>query len=546
MKTEFSQRQIILLISAAIVVMTLVAYEPIRHNNFVNYDDGVYITENPHVTGGITRQSIAWAFTSGTYVSYWHPLTWLSHMLDCEIYGLNPLGHHITSMLIHIVNSLLLFWLLQKTTGAIWKSAFVAAIFALHPLHVESVAWAAERKDVLSGLFWMLTMLGYAHYVKKPGVSRYMLVAAAFVMGLMSKPMAVTLPFVLILLDYWPLNRIQNSKFSILNSIYEKVPLFVLSAAVCVITVVAQKHAGALVSTKTWPLYIRPINALGCYFNYVVKIVYPKGLAVLYPLPEDIMSAAAAVALAGIVVLLALGRGRRWLVAGLLWYLGTLVPVVGLVQSGAQIMADRYTYLPSIGIFIIIVWGAAELFVKLRYAKGAAAIAVAASLIVMVLLTRIQTSYWKNTASLYERAIAVTKNNFVMLSNYGQYLCEEGKYNEAIRYSQEAARIRPEYQPARKTIYVALLSQNKFNEAVSYLTRTLQERDDWPAMEEMYNDLGWAYGQKGDLSPAETNFRRALAINPEYEPARENLAMVLAAQSKTREASQIGKSSQQK
>ena len=527
---KFSQRQILVLISIVLVAATFVAYEPIRHSGFILLDDQWYVTDNPHVTGGITKQSIVWAFTK-SYASNWHPLTWLSHMLDCEIYGLNPLGHHITSVLIHIANSVLLFWVLRKMTGIIWPSAFVAAIFALHPVHVESVAWASERKDVLSGLFWMLTMLAYARYAERPNFKRYVLVLLAFAMGLMAKPMVVTLPFVLLLLDYWPLGRFLNFKRSLPNLLLEKVPLFVLSAVSSVITFVVQKQSGAVVGLENWPFYIRAVNAVGCYFNYVIKMLYPKGLAVFYPVPEKMTIDAAALTVIGAAILLVRWRqGRPWLVVGLLWYLGTLVPVIGLVQVGEQIMADRYTYLPSIGVFIIIAWAASEILAKLSHPKPVAAGAIAAALIAMVLLTRIQAGFWQDSGKLYKHALAVTKNNYFMLDGYGLYLCKQGKYEEGMRYFEQATSIAPNFMPVWDNICTTLLVQKRLDEAINCLIEALQKAKDWPYSYRLSSRLGWAYEQKGDLGLAETNFRKALAMNPDFEPAQTGLASVLAKQ----------------
>jgi Tfp pilus assembly protein PilF len=546
---RFKQKQVLFLISAALVATILVAYEPIRHNDFINYDDNTYITQNPEVNGGTTLRSVIWAFTK-SYEANWHPITWLSHMLDCEIYGLNPLGHHITNLLIHIANTLLLFLLLSKMTNAVWRSAFVAAAFALHPIHVESVAWAAERKDVLSGLFWMLTILAYVRYTKHPNVKRYMLVLLLFAMGLMSKPMVVTLPFVLLLLDYWPLDRLiwqqnatanpvqeqQNTsatyqKAPIWYLLMEKVPLFALSAVSSAITFIAQKHGGAVVNMMVWPLYVRIINALGCYFNYIMKMLYPKGLAVMYSMMDKPTADAAMLAVVGIIVLLRIwGRGKRWLVVGLLWYLGTLVPVIGLVQVGEQIMADRYTYLPSIGIFLVIAWGAQEIFSKMRHSKAILALGAATALIAMVLLTRTQVSYWRDSPTLYKHALAVTKNNYIIHSNYGSYLGQQGQYEEAIRHLKEALFIQPYYPEAQGNLCTILLTQKKLDEAIACFTEALQKRNDWPNIHKMYNNLGSAYAQKGNLALAETNFRKALSLKPDYEPARKNLAQLLAKQ----------------
>ncbi len=555
MTTQFNQRQVLFFISATLIAATLIAYEPIVHNGFVNYDDTYYVTKNPNVQDGITLDSVVRAFTKMHEIN-WHPLTWLSHMLDCEIYGLNPLGHHITSLLIHIANSLLLFLLLFRMTGSVWKSAFVAAAFALHPIHVESVAWVSERKDILSGLFWMLTIIAYIRYARSPNIKKYLLVLLVFAMGLMSKPMVVTLPFVLLLLDWWPLDRFaqrENSaatatterqitpidcpKAMLPHLVVEKVPLIVLSAILSVITFVLQKQSGTMGSLKDCPLQNRIINSLGCYLSYVVKIFYPKGLAVLYPIPVKTTIDSAALAIMGVVMLLVLwGRGRRWLVVGLLYYLGTLVPVIGLVPVGFQIIADRYTYLPSIGVFIIVAWGAEEILSKTRYSKVIAAYGAAAILAAMVVATRIQVGYWHDSGTLYEKTLAVTENNFTIHYNYGVYLHEQGRYDEGIRHFKEAVRLCPELLTARQIILQALLKKNKFDEAVHSYTEALQERNDWPEMHKMYAGLGWAYEQKGDLVLAETNYNKALKFKADYEYALNRLRDVLTQQGKLNES----------
>ncbi|MGA2070743.1 MAG: tetratricopeptide repeat protein, partial [Sedimentisphaerales bacterium] len=367
-----------------------------------------------------------------------------------------------------------------------------------------------------------------------------------------------------LLLDWWPLDRLlwqENYSESAvqkqgISAAYqkatlwylaaEKIPLFLLSAVSGVITFVVQKHSGAVVNLTVWPLYVRIISAMGCYFNYIVKMLYPRGLAALYPLPKGMTMNAAVLAVIGVIVLLKLwGRGRPWLVVGLLWYLGTLVPVIGLVQVGKHLIADRYTYLPSIGIFIIIAWGATEIFAKLSHPKPLAAAAATAALIAMVLLTQAQVSYWQDSPTLCKRALAVTEDNFIMHSNYGEYLCEHGQYEEGIRHLKEAVRICPDYPPARKNICTALLAQKKFDEAIRCLTEVLQEGNNWPDMHQMYNNLGSIYAQKGNLDLAEINFRKALSLKPDYEPARRNLALVLAEQGKMTELQETNTNSQQ-
>ncbi len=469
----------------------------------------------------------------------WHPLTTISHMLDYEFFGLTPLGHHLVSVGIHIVNALLLFWILNNLTGRIWPSAFVAAVFALHPIQVESVAWAAERKTVLSGLFWFLTMAVYIWYTKRPGIRRYTLLFLIYGLCIMTKPIVVTLPFVLLLLDYWPLERLNlkgtpvEKTVPMSRLIIEKIPLFVLSAITSIITFVVQQQGDSIISLKAIPLHFRVINATSSYFNYIVKILLPKNLAFFYPIQEKGVIDSAALAVMGVVLLLYLyGRGRPWLVVGLLWYLGTLVPVIGLVQSGSQMMADRYMYLPVIGILIIIAWGAEEIFSKMHYSKSILTSMASLVLIAMVILTRIQVGYWRDAPTLFNRALNVTQNNYVVLELYGGYLCEQGQYDEGIRCFQETLRICPGALNARKSFCATLLSQNKFDEAIDCFTKALQERADWPNIHEMYNQLGAAYEKKSNFVKAEIYYRKALKIKPDYELARSNLALLLAKQGK--------------
>jgi Tfp pilus assembly protein PilF len=413
----------------------------------------------------------------------------------------------------------------------------VAAAFALHPVHVESVAWAAERKDVLSALFWMLTMLAYVRYTEKPNIGRYMLVILAFTMGLMSKPMTVTLPFVLLLLDYWPLERIGGQKTEDRGQqkttwgrlMIEKIPLFALSAISCVITFVAQKSGGAMANLTAWPWHVRIVSALGSYFSYVAKIIYPTNLAVLYPFEGKISIQPALAAILGAVLLLYYwGRGRRWLVMGLLWYLGTLVPVIGLVQIGEQMTADRYTYIPSIGIFIIIAWGVEEIFSTKHLPKAILVSAAAVVIAAMILVTRVQTGYWRDTPTLFKRAIAVTKNNYTMLNNYGAYLCTQGNYDEGLKYSEEALRIYPDFIPAKNNVCTGLMAQKKYDEAISCFNETLQMANGWSEAYKSYYGLGLAYAHKGNFEMAEINLKKALTLRPDFAPAQKYLALVQA------------------
>ena len=370
-----SQNNRTIWIYLSLILFTVIAYWPVRLNDFVDYDDSQYVTDNPHVSEGLTVQNIGWAFTT-PHAGNWHPATWISHMLDCELFGTNATWHHLHNLLLHLVNVLLLFELLRRMTGAKWRSAFVAAAFALHPMHVESVAWVAERKDVLSTLFWMLVIAAYLRYAAHPKKSRYLLVLALFIMGLMAKPMLVTLPFVLLLLDYWPLERMylkqgsregakslssqaRPKRLSPGQLVMEKTPLFVLSVCSCIITYLAQQREGAV---RVAPFSSRMANSLVSYVSYIEKMFVPKNLAVFYPYPVEGLALYKPVAASAILILitifvLRLARRKPYLLTGWFWYVGTLIPVVGIVQVGAQAMADRYTYIPYTGLFIIVAWG---------------------------------------------------------------------------------------------------------------------------------------------------------------------------------------------
>jgi tetratricopeptide (TPR) repeat protein len=455
----------VFLIYSLLVLSTLIAYEQVRKNSFVDYDDLLYITRNQHIKTGINFKNITWAFTA-TYAGNWHPVTWLSHILDCQVFGLNPKWHHLVNLLFHTANTLLLFWVLKKMTGAIWQSAFVAAAFALHPLHVESVAWVAERKDVLSALFWLLTMAAYLRYVRGGGAKWYVGTLLLFALGLMAKPMLVTLPFVLLLLDYWPLNRLKPADSvervadrkeaseihytpnTIRYTLPEKVPFFALSVISSVITFLAQQSDRAMAGADTLALRIRFANAVVSYLRYIGKMVWPSKLAVLYPYHIDRLlfskaAAAVLVLLAVSIPVLRLASRHRYLPVGWFWYLGTLVPVIGLVQVGSQTFADRYTYMPSVGIFIMAAWGAAELTSRWKYRKILLGITASLVLTGLLITTRAQVRYWQNSISLFKHALAVTGNNPLMQDNLAFAFHTENNVGEAVKLYREIIRQRP-------------------------------------------------------------------------------------------------------
>lgn len=522
------------MIYAGLGLATIAAFERVRLNDFINYDDDKYITENPQVYGGVTLESVKWAFTA-THASNWHPLTWLSHMLDCELFGVNAGRHHLVNLFFHIVNVLLLFWILRRMTGAVWASGFVAAAFALHPLGVESVAWVSERKDVLSGFFWMLTIAAYLHYTARPRVRRYLLVVLVFAAGLLAKPMLVTLPFVFVLLDYWPIGRFGRSVEgdnvagrSVLGLVAEKIPLFVMSAASSVMTFIAQQRGGAVAELETWPVSFRLANALVSYVGYIFKMVYPSRLALLYPAgrPPHIdgwLVAGAAVLLTAVSIVAVLQvRRRPWLVVGWLWYVGTLIPVIGLVQVGSQVMADRYMYLPAIGIFIIVAWGSAEVVGSSYNRRAAAAISAAVVLAAMLFCSRAQVRHWRNNITLFGHAVEVTENNYVMHSNFGSALCKDGMVEQGLGHLISALKINPQDKNSLFNISRVFLGMGRPDKAVIFLNKLL-ELNVKTGMADVYYNLGAAYAMQRKYEKAIENFNHALRIRPGWADVYYNI-----------------------
>jgi protein O-mannosyl-transferase len=517
-----------------LAVLTWIVFGQTLGHDFVNYDDPKYVYENTKITSGLSISGIGWAFTH-IHSENWHPLTTISHMLDCQLYGLKAGGHHFTNALLHAIAVILLFLTLQHMTGAFWRSAFVAAVFAIHPLHVESVAWIAERKDVLSGVFFMLTLLAYVNYVRAPSVTRYLTVVLVFAFGLMSKPMLVTLPCVLLLLDYWPLKRIRGQTSEIrrqenlLMLIAEKIPLIVLSAISSAITFLAQRHA--IGWTEQLPIRWRINNALATYVAYIWQMFWPANLAVFYPHSENRLPLweivlALAILIGITTAALALRKKRPYFITGWLWYVGMLVPVIGLVQVGWQGRADRYTYLPQIGLYILITWAVADFTASWRRQREI--LSVGAVIIIGVLGWRawIQTSYWRDSETLFNHALAVTANNDVAQNNLGIVLLQKGKLDEAISRLQTAVDLRPENAPAHNNLAKALLQKGQVADAMVHYRKLLEIQ---PENVETRNILGTVLIQQRRTREAIEQWREALAIQPENGNAMSNLAWVFAA-----------------
>jgi len=524
----------------ALVMITFVAFWQVRSHEFVHYDDDRYVFENRHVQGGLTRENVVWAFTTG-HATNWHPVTWLSHQLDCQLFGLNAGAHHTTNLLLHAANTVLLFLVLRRMTGATYKSAFVAALFAVHPLHVESVAWVAERKDVLSTLFWLLTMWAYVRYVHTPGVWRYMSVIALFALGLMAKPMLVTLPFVLLLLDYWPLGRVgdivsgaEKKVRAYSRLVYEKIPLFALAAGSCVVTLIVQRHGGALKALETYPLDVRVANAGLAYAAYIGKMLLPRRLAVLYPHPGAVVPLwriAGAVVLLGCVSAMVFRLRRRapYLLTGWLWYVGTLVPVIGIVQVGSQAMADRYTYVPLVGLFIMLAWGVPELVPRRPYRKVALGVPATASIMAMAVCTWFQVGLWRDSITLFEHTLRVTSNNPVIHNSFGNALADQGRLDEAVGHYTEAIRFRRNYAEAHYNLGIALVEQGRYDEAALEYTEAVRIE---PDNVDAHNNLGSALARQGKLDAAIAEFYAAIRLDPAYAKAHYNVGLVLIGQGK--------------
>jgi len=528
----------------ALAILTAALYLPMLWHGFVNYDDPDYITNNSHVKAGLTWSGIVWAFQSGD-AGNWHPLTWISHMIDCQLFGLNPAGHHLTNLLFHTANTLLLFNWLNRLTGALWRSASVAALFAWHPLHVESVAWASERKDVLSAFFWMLTLLAYTRYVRRvtgdecrvagtdsiaSPVTRhpsffYFLALFFFACGLMSKPMVVTLPFILLLLDFWPLRRIANCELRIANLIplmLEKIPFFILTIASCAVTRLVQ--SGALWSATSLPFHFRLENVLMSYIRYISKMFWPTDLALIYPYPHHWPMAGVIAAAVLIVMwsLLFLSCAKRfpYLSVGWFWFLGTMIPAIGIVQVGVQSMADRYTYLPGIGLFIIVAWGLNDLLNSHPQKAKIAAVTGSLALAGCLATASIQLSYWRNSLALFLHTVEVTSDNYAAADCLGKSLEDIGKTGEAANFYAQCVQIEPDYPMGQFDLGMIQLQQGKPDEASNHLAAAAQLAPRNPVMQ---FDFGTYLLQHGKPDEASNHFKAALAAKPDFSEARRSL-----------------------
>lgn len=540
---EISAKYWVIGIYATLILVTVLAFWQLTRCDFIVYDDPVYVTENPYVRSGFTIENIVWAFNS-RYASNWHPLTWFSHMLDWQLFGKNFGWHHLTSLLLHIASTLLLFAVMRQMTGAIWRSAFVAALFAIHPLHVESVAWLSERKDVLSTFFWFLTMICYVRYVKRPSGAGYLLTLLVFALGLMAKPMLVTLPFVLLLLDYWPLNRIENlsltessSRQIVFHLVREKIPFFALSTASSIVTFFAQRNT-AVVQIHKLPVITRIANATVAYLEYIEKTFWPSRLAAFYPYSTDRLSIWRITSAALLLVLITIWAIRlaprhRYLTTGWFWYLGTLVPVIGLVHVGLQARADRYTYVSLTGLFIMIAWGVPELLTNWRYRKILLAVSVVVIISALSICTWFQTALWRNNVTLFEHALKVTDDNYLAYSLLAYSYHQQGKLDQALEYDAMALQINPGYPPAHVNTGIILFQKSKLDEAAAHFKQALQIN---PDLVVAHKNLGKILGLQGKLEEAAARFRKGISLESSDSDLYRELGTVLGRQGRFDEA----------
>jgi protein O-mannosyl-transferase len=524
----------IILICIFLTLALLAVFAQVRSCEFINYDDNEYITQNNAVLTGLSWQNVRWAFTA-TVSNHWHPLTWLSHMLDCRLYGTDAGWHHLTNLYLHIANTLLLFLIFRAMTGALWQSAFVAALFALHPLHVESVAWVAERKDVLSTFFCLLTMWAYVRYCRAavPAAAKrnYILAVIFFALGLMSKSMLVTVPLVLLLLDFWPLERINRfSRGIFYRLVLEKIPFFVLSAVSAVMTIVIMKRAGHVADVAALTPKYRIANVLVSYGTYILKMFWPNGLAPFYPHPGASLALWKAGVWGAVLLILSIAvfylARRRYLLTGWLWYLVTLLPVIGLLQVGSQAMADRYTYIPLIGLFIMISFGIGELAGKLRHGIGIFSASAVIIIFALMVCTYRQVGYWRNSITLFEHTAQVTENNYLAYGVLANALGQKGDYDAAIKNALESLRIRPNYDIGCFNLAMGYYFKGDTDKAIYYWTQILKINPKYP---DTNYALAVAYVKKNDTAQAIKYAQDELKLNPNHAGAKKLLSELTAA-----------------
>jgi tetratricopeptide (TPR) repeat protein len=511
------------LVAALLALTTAVIFSPVIGFDFVNYDDPVFVTKNVYVQRGLSREFFAWVSTAEV-AGNWHPLTMLSHGIDWTLFGPAPGGHHATSLTLHALNTALLFVLFERMTGCVWRSALVAALFGLHPLHVESVAWVSERKDVLSTCLWFLTTLAWVSYTRRPGGVRYLLVLVAFALGLMAKPMLVTLPFTLLLLDYWPLGRLSDAR-AVRRAVLEKLPLVGLAAAAAAITIAAQSRAGALRGLASHSFAVRVENAIVSYASYLWMTVWPACLGILYPHPGDALSLAlvagsAVLLLAVTAAVVALRRSNPYLLVGWLWYVGTLVPVIGLVQAGEQAMADRFTYVPLVGIFLAVAWA----LPSAPLASPVLRVAIPVVFVALVIRTRAQLETWRDSVTLYEHALALNERNPSVHANLGAVLLDRGDAAGARPHLQACIDQTDACPEGRQNLAIILLAEGRPAEAITLLEQALALR---PDLADAHYNLGNAYVRLGRDADALEPFRTALRWNPDAFMAAFNLGNAL-------------------
>jgi len=518
-----TEKYLTYIVCLILVAITFIVFWQVHSFDFVNYDDDRYVSENPHIFSGFSLNNIVWLFTKD--IGRWHPLTGLTHMLDCELFGLNPGPPHLVNLFFHIINTLLLFALMRQMTGTLWQSAFVAGLFAIHPLHVESVAWISGRKDLLSTLFFLLTIAAYFRYVQNHSSVWYVLAFVLFALGLLAKPMLITLPFILLLLDYWPLQRFQ---FKIpLRLIWEKLPFLALSIASTIATFFIQRSIGAVRTIESIPLTIRVSNAVVSYLKYIGKLIWPQNLAVFYPYTENLvppwMTVIFALMLVVVTIRVILAADKfRYLLVGWLWFIVMLAPVIGLVRVGDHAMADRYTYVSLTGLFIIIAWGATDLLAGWKYRRFILGLSAMLVIAALAIVAGIQTRYWRNSVTLFSHALKVTKGNYLANANLGAALLEQDKFDQAVEQLQLAIQTNPKCAEAYLNLADVYRKLGQYDNAIKVYDKVISVRPDCaPA----YYELGITYGRLGRYQQAVDAFASAVRIKPDYVKAYNNLGV---------------------